>query len=231
MDDQEQKEKQSLVLRILKSQYLCCLLAGICVWLIFVIAFLGGYHGFPLTIFSFPSALIPLLLAVIFTAIIVIRGIWSIIRVRNIVRSVVLILVTVGFWFTPRLIINQSTYLLGFKYRVLRISSPQELREIAARARELLTEQKWLPGPGRGIYEKEVHAKLWEQMQKYKVLELDHSSVIISIEDNNDVELTWGYALVSHWGIRIAQESVEPSKYDNSYIMIQEDIAVYLCPD
>jgi hypothetical protein len=228
MENQQTKHnKENIIRMVFKSQYTYCFLTGLCIWLIFIVDFLGGYRGFHLSVSLFPAILIPFLFAAIFTLIVLVRAIWSIIRLRSIVRSIIIILATLGFWLTPRIFFNEDAYLLGFKYRVQRLSSSQELREIADKARELLIEQRWLPGPGKNLWEEEVHAELWEKMPKSKIISGNTNFVVISVDDNYDVNLSWGGALVGHWGIRIAEGNVEQSKYDAAYIMLEKDIAVY----
>jgi hypothetical protein len=152
----------------------------------------------------------------------------SLIKLKDIFQSAVAVLMTLAF-FLPFFFLYPRPYLVGFKYKVLEISSPQELREIADKARILLKEERYLPGPNR-FPQEEDYAELWEKMPKAKIFELAYSTVFINVSDNNDVLLTWGSGLVGTWGVRIAEQTVEKSKYDYNYSQIKEDIALFMEP-
>jgi len=233
VDQQTQRNKKSFIRKILKSQLLYSLLAGLCLWLMFVIDFLSGYREFPLHVLLFPAGLISLLFAAIFTLIVLIRALWSVIRLRNIIRSIVFALLVVAFWFTPRWFLPkfcpERPFMLGFRNRVLKLSSPQELHGIAAKARILLNEEKHLPGPGR-IWlpeKKEKYSDLWKKIPESKLFTSHNSRVCISVSDNNDVEIFWGGALIGHWGIRISDYPLERKTYDNEFVSIEPNLVLF----
>lgn len=122
--------------------------------------------------------------------------------------------------------------MLGFKFRVLKLSTPQELQNIAAKTRIVLNlnEEKYLPGPGRWwpSEEKETYSALWKKMPKSKILDSHHSNIIVSVSDDNCVTLRWGSGLTGTWGIRIADHSLEKSKFDYEFINIESNIAIYM---
>jgi hypothetical protein len=144
--------------------------------------------------------------------------------------SLTLIIITLAFYFMPSLL-KERPFILGFKYRTLSLSSPEELQEIAGKARSLISESGSgsLPGPGKwSLWEEENHRVLWEQMPEAKILSSFDSSVVIHVSDNNCVDLIWGGALVGHWGIRIAEQPLEKSKFDIEFISITTNIAVFM---
>ena len=223
-----QKRKKTFVCRILSSPFSYCVLTGLCWCLVFLIDFLGGCRGYHFTLMVFPAGLVPLPFAATFTLTVLVLGILDIVGRRRIILSIMLILVTVGFWFTPRLL-KHSPFLLGFKHRVLRLSSPQELRQIASTARTYLSTDNSLPSPEHlFLWDEEVHRQIWEKMPKSKILGSEEHWPLIVINDNGCIELSWGGALTGHWGIRIAEKIVKEDEFDWDYIQIEEDIAVYM---
>lgn len=210
-----------------KSPLIFCLLVGLSWLLYFIIDFWGGYHGFPLSLLFLPATLLPMLFAAILTFIVLLHSIWSLICLRQIAMSFLIIVLTLAFWFTPCLF--GRPYLHGFKYRTLKLSSHQELQDIAYKARTILTNQEYLPGPGKGgLYIEDTHASLWEQMPESEILKSRNSSVVIRLLNDNSVELVWGGGLVGHWGIRIANYTLVKNEYDFASIPIEPNIVVFM---
>jgi hypothetical protein len=210
---------------LLKNPIFCCLMVGISLLLWLIIDLLGGYRGFHLCVVILPAILVPLLFALIFTLVVLIRSVWSIIRFRNIIKSLVLIIVTIGFWFMPRLC-PQRPFLLGLKYRVLKLSSPQELREIASEIRA--SQHKTTSGSRYNWAQKDDD--LFKKLSKYKIFTEFFIRPRIGTSDDNSVDLYWGSALTGHWGIQIADHPLTKNGYAE-VIPIDNDIVVFMTPD
>jgi hypothetical protein len=193
----------------------------------YVLVFSGGFSGLYFLVGIMPAGMIPIFSAFIFTVLVFKNGVQSINKRQRIVLSVIIIIVTLSFWRVPKLF-PHSLFLVGFKYRILKISSPQELREIAANARKILVKQRNLPSPDKTwLWEENIHRSLWEQMPNYKILSDNDHYVSISVSDSNSVDIIWGGALTGHHGIRIGEGNTKKIESDFEFFLIDKDIAIF----
>jgi hypothetical protein len=238
IEQQNNEQKKKRAFKIFSNLWLCSLLVGLSIPIFLIMDYAGGYRGFPLVMpcCYLPAVSVPILVGLILTFYVIIRSIRAAIKLRKLTLSLLLIPLTISLWFVwvipLRLIpIRHSPFLLGFKHRILRTSSPSELYEIAAKARVLLGDKKfsndkYISGPGKWSYWDEKHRPLWEQMSKYKVLSIDQSSVVIYV--NYDyVTLEWGGMLAGHWGIRIASKPLQKELDEGNFILIDPNIVIF----
>jgi hypothetical protein len=217
------------MIKLFKNQMFCCGMVGFCLCLFHILDFLGGCRNLHFTFACgfIPTFIIPIFFAFIFTVLVVIFGVRSIIKRQRIVLSIIIIIVAMSFWCVPKLF-PYRPYLLGFKYRILKISSSQELRELAGNARKILVKHRNLPNRGQyWLWDEEIHRRLWEQMPNYKILSDNDHYVSISVSDSNSVDILWGGALTGHYGIRIAEDNIKKAESDLEFFLIDKDIAIF----
>jgi hypothetical protein len=91
----------------------------------------------------------------------------------------------------------------GFREKIRSTVSPDELRAIARVCHEKLPPHERLPGPKKwSLWNETEHRPQWNILVESSALgKLDPSLIIFNNEDT--VEISWGGALVGHWGLII----------------------------
>jgi hypothetical protein len=235
IDQNTNEGKKPRAPKISKYLWLASLLVSLTIPIVLLMDYVGGYEGFPLVIpcCFLPADSIPVLFGLILTFYVIIRSIWSAIKLRKLTLSLLLIPLTISLWFVwvipLRLIpLRNSPFLLGFKHRILSISSPAELHEFAAKAREILPTDISFPSAGmQDLLEGEENRALWNQMSKYKILTTFDARVYISTANHNYVELAWGNVFTGSWGIRIASQPFAEDRDNPYFILIDPNIAIF----
>ena len=176
-----------------------------------MIEYAGGLSGFPLCVGAFPAQIIPLLIQLFAIAALII---FLIRAVRNkSAKGVVAIclVVAIACFFCDWFISPVQFFKAGFRVRIHRTISPEELRTLARVARAEIPMgnisfrpgEGILPSPGKGsLWEEAEHRKMWDAVTNQTAIGKLDPGLVVCVS-SNDVELSWGGALVGHWGLRI----------------------------
>lgn len=184
------------------SQSLCAIV-GIATISFYTISYIGGRQGMPLSVAGLPAQIIPALLGLICLGCLLVTLIVALIRRRE--RPVAL--ATAGlallFFMLVFAVAPATVFQIGFRSRITSTVTPDELREIALVAHETLPEGGRLPGPEKwSLWNEDEHQTQWDSLVKRTAIaKLDPWMLILKHPDS--VELSWGGAVVGHWGVII----------------------------
>ena len=168
-----------------------------------ILSYVGGRLGMPLAVGGLPAQLIPVLLQLLCLFALVILLVLNRTRRANAVILAVGLLIA-GLCFLGGCAVKPvSVFREGFKHRIQHTISPEELRELARVARSQIPVDGWLPGPAKwSLWTEEEHRKPWDVLTNRTALGKLDPRVVVAIRDDA-VELSWGGALVGHWGLLI----------------------------
>lgn len=168
--------------------------------------YIGGRLGTPLAIGPFPVQILSVLAAFLSLASLFALVIFALIKRRPARRVVVALAVSfsiclVGFTVTPA-----KVFRVGFRHRITSTVTADELREIARVSRQTLPMQGRSPGPGKSsLWNESEHRAQWTALTKATALsKLD--STLTLFNGANTVTISWGGALVGHWGVIIQMD-------------------------
>jgi hypothetical protein len=166
-------------------------------------AYIEGRLGAPLALGPIPVQIVSVLAAFLSLASLFALVIFALIKRRPAQRVVVALAVSfsiclVGFTITPA-----KVFRVGFRHRITSTITADELREIARVSRQTLPMQGRLPGPEkRSLWNESEHRAHWTALTKATALsKLD--SALTLFNGANAVTISWGGALVGHWGLII----------------------------
>ena len=180
-----------------------CAIVGIATISFYMISYIGGRQGMPLSVVGLPAQIIPSLLSLVCLGCLLVTLIVALIRRRE--RPVAL--ATAGlallFFMLVFAVAPATVFQNGFRSRIKSTLTPDELREIALVVHETLPEGGRLPGPEkRSLWDEDKHRTQWGLLvETTAIAELDPWMLILKHPDS--VELSWGGALVGHWGVII----------------------------
>jgi hypothetical protein len=114
---------------------------------------------------------------------------------------------------------------IGFRQRINSIVTPAELRQIAVASHALVPIDGHLPGPGKDtLWDESQHRRPWNALASSTAIRMLDPWLVIH-NSTDSVELSWGGALVGHWGV-IIQLGEKKEKGD-----IAEGIKTFIGPD
>ncbi|MBK8000969.1 MAG: hypothetical protein IPK15_20225 [Verrucomicrobia bacterium] len=165
--------------------------------------YIGGRLGTPLAIGPFPVQIVSVLAAFLSLASLFSLVIFALIKRRPALRAAVALAVSfaiclVGFTVTPA-----KVFRVGFRHRITSTVTADELREIARVSRQTLPMQGRMPGPEKkSLWNESEHRAHWTALTKATALsKLDPTLTLIN--GPSAVTISWGGALVGHWGLII----------------------------
>lgn len=166
-------------------------------------AYIGGRLGTPLAIGPFPVQIVSVLAAFLSLASLFGLVIFALIKRRPAQRVAVALAVSfsiclVGFAVTPA-----KVFRVGFRHRITSSVTADELREIARVSHQTLPMQGRMPGPRKtSLWNESEHRAQWTALIGATALSrLDPTLVLHNGTDS--VSISWGGALVGHWGVVI----------------------------
>lgn len=179
-----------------------CAVVGIASAYTFIIEYIGGRQGLPLSIGGFPAQIVSVLASVLSIFLLVVTLFVALIR-RKAQRAVSSMMgLAILLFILTFTVIPARIFQIGFRARIQSTITPDELRQIGTAVHNTLLEDGRLPGPGNNRWNEEDHGAQWQVLVKTTRIEnLDPWMVIF--KHSNTVELTWGGALVGHWGLVI----------------------------
>jgi hypothetical protein len=159
----------------------------------------------PLSIAGFPAEIAPILMSVFCLGSLVVLFVIGLVKSRPVAKTlsalgVSLLIAALGFAVAPA-----KVFQIGFRQRIRSTVSASELREIARVCRETLPLETRLPGPGKTtLWNESENRAQWNALLRSTALgKLDPSLTIVN--GREAVEISWGGALVGHWGLVIQQ--------------------------
>jgi hypothetical protein len=182
----------------------------------YVLAYVGGLRGMPLSIAGFPAEVIPFLASLFCLACLL--GSLTIAFFKrkpaggiSFVLGISFLLFALGFAISPA-----KVFRAGFRRRIQSSISPYELRQIAHACHQILPPDKFLPGPEKwSLSDESQYRAKWQKLTESTAVDrLDPWLVIFDHGDT--VELSWGGALIGHWGLIIQTgDKTEPGDVDD----------------
>lgn len=165
--------------------------------------YIGGRLGTPLAIGPFPVQILSVLAAFLSLASLFALVIFALIKRRPaqgvmVALGVSFSICLVGFAVTPA-----KVFRVGFRHRINSSVTADELREIARVSHQTLPMQGRMPGPGKtSLWNESEHRAQWTALSKSTALsKLDPALTLFN--GPNAVTISWGGALVGHWGLII----------------------------
>lgn len=155
-----------------------------------------------LIIMWMPAGLVPMLITIMCTFYLIVISIVSLFQ-RN-ARLVVLTCAGLGCLFFLIIFTVQQAriFQIGFRTRIESQITPEELRQIAASVQNLLPENGRIAGPEKNFSTTKDERRQWEILSDTTAIEkLDQWMVIFN--NPQTVGISWGGALIGHWGIKI----------------------------
>ncbi len=220
-------------MKLLPTPIIPAILVVVCVAIIPCLTYLGGLAGHPLAILLLPADSLPFLVAVAFSLWTIGLIVYSAIKRRLLYPSISSLILIVTAWSIPLFLyrlLPTSPFLLGFHRRISAKFTPDQLRLVAAKAISLSKEEDhwYLPSPQKlSLWDPKSDAPLWAEMNRVPGFSKFDGPFEIEVWQGN-VYITWGGALIGHWGIRIDSSSVARKDNGYSFLALEPDIAVYI---
>ena len=190
----------------MKKFFILCLVVALSTICQLVISYEGGRAGMPISIFNLPAEIVPYFINFACAVSLLVLLFMAMAKRKQVIVALFALLLSIGFaavgFITPPIKVFQ----LGFRERIKATLSADELRQIARVFQENAPTNGFLPGPRKGsLWTENEHGPLWTKMTNSTSLgKLDDWVVVFKHPD--EVELSWGGALVGHWGVRIKNE-------------------------
>lgn len=169
-------------------------------------AYIGGRLGTPLAIGPFPVQIVSVLAAFLSLASLFASVIFALIKRRPAQRVVVTLAVSFSICLVGFAVAPAKVFRVGFRHRItstVTADDADELREIARVSRQTLPMEGRLPGPEKSsLWNESEHRAQWTVLEKDTALDkLDPTLTLFN--EPNTVTISWGGALVGHWGVII----------------------------
>ena len=169
----------------------------------YAISYVGGQRGMPMAIDGFPAGFLPVLLSWICIIGLSIVLILALAKRKGYVTPAFMLVVslalTVGATSVPGIV----PFMVGFRKRIQSQVTPDELRQIAHVAETLIPDHEFLPGPGKwSLWTEDEHRSAWDNLVETTAIDKLDSWLVI-FKGDEEIVLSWGGALVGHWGVSI----------------------------
>jgi hypothetical protein len=187
----------------MKKLWMLCVIAFLSTVSLFVISYVGGRAGMPVSIAGLPAQIVPHLINTSCIGCLLLLLLLAMVKRKHVGATVTALLLSTAFAAAGFLFPPARLFKLGFRERLQARLSVDELRQIARVFQQNAPPDGKLPGPGkRSLWTEQEHAPFWTALTNSTSLgKLDSFIVIYKQPDN--VELSWGGALIGHWGVRI----------------------------
>lgn len=197
--------------------------------------YIGGYKARPLDIMFFPAVLFPAFIALLAFVILSIKSIIGLIRrTRRYISllniGIMGLMVVIIAW------VPIPGYLHGLRDRFKNEIGYEGLREFAYEFEgnedlEKLTPEvtgfshKILKGPNKYGPLSSEEQSIWDEFSdKYEFLHWNRDTAVVSVYDNI-VEVSWGSALIGHFGFQVALHGAEfKNQRSGRYLKVEDDI-------
>jgi hypothetical protein len=182
------------------SLVLCATVAGAtlsCYW----IEYAGGLQGMPMAVAGLPAEIIPFVISLLCIASLVVLLVVALAK-RGPVSIVFSMLALSCLFLVLASAPAVKLFQIGFRRRINSTVTPDELRRIAEACHAAVPVDGYLPGPAKNLWDESQHRREWNALASSTAIgKLDPWLVIHNSADA--VELSWGGALVGHWGVII----------------------------
>jgi hypothetical protein len=156
-----------------------------------------------LSVGGLPANVIPSLLELFALLALVILLFVSIKRSSGVATTVVSLLIAIHCFIGGCAVSRARVFQTGFRHKIQKTISAEELRTLAYVARSHIPVGGYIPGPAKlSLWTEAEHAKTWSILTNTTSLGKLDPWVVIAVRDDV-VELSWGGALVGHWGLFI----------------------------
>jgi hypothetical protein len=177
-----------------------------------------------LSLGPFPAEILPFLVGFVCLLFLIVRFFVALIK-RKEQRAVLSMAgLAILFFAFPFAIKPAKAFHAGFRARIRSTIAPEELRRIAVAIQDILFDGGRLPGPQKNPWSEQDHRARWQVL--VKSTQIEKLDPWMEIEKSPDyVALTWGGALVGHWGV-VVDTGTEQHDGD-----IAKGIRTYLTPN
>ena len=172
-----------------------------------IISYIGGRQGTHLAIGAFPAQIVPMLAAVFSLASLFVCLVFALITRRPARRAAAALTISLLFFMVGFAISPAKVFQAGFRHRITLTVSVDELRGIARVCHLTLPVDGRLPGPQKtSLWNESEHRAQWKALTGATALgKLDSWLTVHNGTDT--VTISWGGALVGHWGLIIQTDS------------------------
>lgn len=174
----------------------------------FILSYAQGRAGRWFSVFGFPAGIIPLLMNISCLIVLCVLSLVALVKRQQARLALAALSISTLLVVTEFIVSPARVFQFGFRQRIQGTLSAEELRQIARVCHDTLPIDGMLPGPEKhSLWTEQEHRPIWVTLTNSSSLgKLDPSMVIFNRSDA--VELSWGGALVGHWGVRIQNEPV-----------------------
>lgn len=185
---------------------LLCAMVVVAAASMYVIPYVGGRRGMPLSLAGLPAQVAAILIGLLCVGVLLVLSVTVFARQKRGGRNVLMFVASLTILVTGcvgGILVGGKLFQAGFRQNIRSAISPEELRQIAGACHGTLVPNKIFPGPKKwSIWNESQDRAQWNALTASTALgKLDPSVMIINRADA--VELWWGGALVGHWGVII----------------------------